>query len=71
MKAQKEVQAIQKESVETLSKKSNDLESYQNIDDSIPQYFELDMREENSFSATLGAKVSVHFYNQRKGIDDK
>ena len=69
MKEQKEVQDIQKESVETLSKKSNDLGSYQNIDDSIPQYFELDMREENSFSATLGAKASVHFYNQRKGID--
>jgi hypothetical protein len=69
MKEQKEVQNIQKESVQTLSKKSNDLGSYQNIDDSIPQYFEFDTSEENIFSATLSAKASIHFYNQRKGID--
>jgi len=69
MKKQKEAQSITTESVESLSKKSTDFESYQNIDDTIPQYFEPDMREENIFSATLGAKASVHFYNQRKGID--
>ena len=69
MQAQKEIQSIEVESIENISKKSSNLESYQNIDSSIPQYFEFDMREENIFSATLGAKVSVHFYNQRKGID--
>ena len=70
MKEQKEVQNIQKESVETLSKKSNDLGSYQNIDDSIPQYFEPDTQEAYNFMSTLGAKATVHFYSQKKGIDE-
>ena len=69
MQGQKEAQSIVTESVESLSQKSTDLESYQNIDDSIPQYFEPDTAQTHSFMATLGAKVTVHFYSQRKGID--
>jgi len=70
MHTQKEAQSIATESVESLSRKSTDLESYQNIDDSIPQYFEPDTTQTNSFMATLGAQATVHFYSQRKGIDE-
>ena len=70
MQEQKEAQSIATESVESLSQKSTDLESYQNIDDSIPQYFEPDTAQTKSFVATLGAKATVHFYSQRKGIDE-
>jgi hypothetical protein len=45
-------------------------EAYQNIDASISQYYELDVSGQNQFSATLGAKVKVHFYQARRGIDE-
>jgi len=70
MQAQKEAQSIETESVEELSKKSTALESYQTIDDSIPQYFEPDPTQTNQFISTLGAIATVHFYSQRKGIDE-
>ena len=71
MKDQKEAQRIEVETVDTMIKKKQKLESYQNIDDSIPQYFELDPGELYEYSPTLGAKAKVHFYNQRKGIDEE
>jgi len=46
-------------------------QTYQQIDASIPQYFEPDPSAQNHFYATLGTKVSVHFFNQRRGIDEE
>jgi hypothetical protein len=43
---------------------------FQQIDPSILQYFEPDPSQEYRFNATIGAKVSVRFYNQRRGIDE-
>jgi hypothetical protein len=71
MQEQKEIQNIEVETVDSMIKKKQKLESYQNIDESIPQYFEPDSSEVNEFIATLGAKASIHFYNQRKGIDEE
>jgi len=69
MKEQKDAQSLEVETVDTLVNKSQKFDSYQNIDASIPQYFEIDTSEENNFSATVIAKSKVHFYNQRRGID--
>ena len=41
----------------------------QHIDASIPQYYEPDVGGRNIFSATIGAKCNVHFFNQRRNID--
>ena len=41
----------------------------QHIDASIPQYYEPDVGGRNVFSATIGAKCNVHFFNQRRSID--
>ena len=71
MKVQKEAQSIEKQSVETLARKNQDFESIQNIDASIPQYYEPDASGQNQFYPTLSAKAKVHFYNQRKGIDEE
>lgn len=71
MKAQKEAQNIQEESIETRVNKSEALESFQHLDDSIPQYYEPDILQKNIFSPTLCAKTSIHFYNQSKGIDEQ
>ena len=69
MNEQKNKQNIEVETVDTMIQKSEKLEGYQNIDDSIPQYFEPDATQKNHYMATLGAKAKVHFYSSRKGID--
>lgn len=71
MQEQKSAQNIEVKTVETMVKNASRLESYQNIDASISQYYEPDASEQNIFSATLGAKVKIHFYQQSKGIDSE
>ena len=71
MKEQKEAQSIEVQSAGTMLKKAEMVESFQHIDESIDQYFELDPSVQNEFIATLGALVKVHFYNQRKAIDEE
>ena len=71
MQVQKEAQNIKEETVDTRIRSNNTLESFQHIDKSIPQYFEPDASEENHFVATLMAKTKVHFYDQRRGIDEE
>ncbi len=70
MHDKKEAQNIELETVDTMIKNKNSLTSFQQIDDSIPQYFEIDSSLTNEFSPTLGAMATVHFYNARKGIDE-
>lgn len=43
---------------------------YQDIDDSIVQYYELDITQNNQFVPVLGAEVKVHYYQSRRGIDE-
>jgi len=69
MQEQKSLQSVEAKSVESMIKKSSRLESYQNVDASIPQYYEPDTSQQNIFSATLGAKATIHFFQQRRGID--
>ncbi len=69
MQEQKSVQRVETKSVESKIKETSTLESYQNIDNSIPQYYEPDASQQNIFSASLGAKAKIHFYQQRRGID--
>ena len=71
MKEQKEIQSIEVDTVDTMIQKKSNLESFQHIDDSIPQYFEFDTSSINEFMPTIGAKAKIHFYNQRKGIDEE
>ena len=69
MQEQKEAQNVEVESVDTLVNKSQKFTAIQNIDASIPQYYELDPSGNNNFLASVMLKATVHFYNQRKGID--
>lgn len=71
MQTQKEAQNIEVETVDTMIANKNSLESFQHIDESIPQYFEFDASESNEYSPTLGAIAKIHFYNQRKNIDEE
>lgn len=48
---------------------ASSLNTIQHIDASIPQYYEPDVSRQNHFLATIGAKCDVHFFNQRKNID--
>jgi hypothetical protein len=45
------------------------MQTLQPVDASIPQFFEPDPTGENRYVPSLGAKVKVHFYQQRRGID--
>jgi hypothetical protein len=68
---QKQKEDGQEESKVTKIVSHNDsFDNFQTIDVSIPQYFEVSAHEKNDYLATLGAKVHIHFYNQRKGIDE-
>lgn len=70
MQDKKELQA--KSNVDTITGvKEEHFEAYQTVDDSIPQYYEMDVSEQNNYSATLGAKVKVHFYQARRAIDEE
>ena len=69
MKDQKALQSVEAKSVESMAKESYTLQSYQNIDASIPQYYEPDASQQNLFTPTLCAKTKIHFYQQRRGID--
>jgi len=65
-------QKLRYEVVETEKDvKSKTLASFQNIDASIPQYYEPDPTQQNIYIPTLAAKVTVHFFNQRRGIDEE
>jgi hypothetical protein len=69
MHEQKAAQKSEVQSVDSMVINTSALESYQTIDASIPQYYEPDTSAQNIFSPTLGAKVKIHFYQQRRGID--
>jgi hypothetical protein len=69
MQAQKSTQSLAPKTVESMIQENAQLENYQSIDASIPQYFEPDPSQQNIFSATLGARAKIHFYQQRRGID--
>lgn len=69
MQAQKPLQHAEVQSAEKILEKKAPLKSYQNVDASIPQYYEPDASERNVFSPTLGAKAKIHFYQQQRGID--
>jgi len=71
MQSQKEAQNIEEESVESMVGKSRNFKSFQNIDASIPQYFEPDSSGKREFYPTLMAKAKVHFYSQRRAIDEE
>jgi len=44
---------------------------YTPVDESIPQYFEPNITEETTYIPTLCAKGSVHFFNQKRSIDEE
>jgi len=52
-----------------IEREERDISTFQNVDDSILQYYEPDLTQQNIYTPALGAKATVHFFNQSKGID--
>ncbi|MCK5917943.1 MAG: DUF87 domain-containing protein [Cocleimonas sp.] len=73
MTAQKQaLEVIESNKPQTLMSTVNDgYENYSALDNSIAQYFELDLREQHHYHASLNAKISLHFFNQTRGIDEQ
>ncbi|MCK5895324.1 MAG: ATP-binding protein [Cocleimonas sp.] len=46
-------------------------ENYTALDNSILQYFELDLSEQHHYHASISANISLHFFNQTRGIDEQ
>ena len=70
MSKQKDIQNIEKKSITEVLKSNQNYESIQNIDDSIPQYYEIDVLGKNEYYPTLMSKAIVHFFNQSRAIDE-
>ena len=71
MQTQKEAQSIENKSVDEMVRSSQSYVAVQDIDASIPQYYEPDASGQNSFYPVLMAKATVHFYNQSRAIDEE
>ena len=70
MAEQKSKHATEKNVIRT-ERKNDTLGTFQNVDASIPQYYEPDPTQQNVYIPTLAAKATVHFFNQSKGIDEE
>jgi len=46
-------------------------ESYSNLDNSIPQYYQPDLTQSKQYVASLMADCTVNFFNQSRGIDEE
>lgn len=51
--------------------KADGYESYSNLDNSVPQYFQPDLSRSDKYVATLMADCTVNFFNQSRGIDEE
>jgi len=69
--AEQKSQNEKDETVVRIDRKNDTLGSFQNVDASIPQYYEPDPTQQNMYLPTLAAKATVHFFNQSKGIDEE
>lgn len=73
MRNQKESEKIQAHSADMPTASQGDQEAYETyntLDNSIPQYYEVDASGRDRYRPTLGAKIRVGFYNQSRGIDE-
>jgi len=64
-----EAQKHQESTAPTTQKVKKKSTRYQHIDPSIPQHYEPDPTLSNRYSASIGAKCKVRFYQQRRSID--
>lgn len=54
-----------------ISTDDGEYESYNALDNSIAQYYEIDPTGTNRYRASIVANVEVSFFNQSRGIDEK
>ena len=72
MEAQKaQLKATEAAQPQSLKQTVEGYENYATLDNSIPQYFDLDLSEQHHYQASLVAKTSLHFFNQTRGIDEQ
>lgn len=55
---------------EPSRKKIEGFESYTNLDNSIPQRFMVDISGTHQYTPSIKAQVTLHFFNQTRGIDE-
>ena len=55
---------------ESGNKKTEGYESYTHLDNSIPQHFMIDINGTHHYTPSVMAQVTLHFFNQTRGIDE-
>jgi len=70
MSRQKEQSKVEESSVQ-LSSDDSLYESYNTLDNSVSQSYEMDPSGQNIYTPTLGAKAKVGFFNLSRGIDEQ
>ena len=71
MEAQKQQAPLNIDHLPSATAQDTVFENYQNIDPSIPQFYEPDILQMYHYCPTLGAIVKVHFVQQTRGIDQE
>jgi hypothetical protein len=71
METQKQQPPLGIDHLLSAAAKDTVFENYQNIDPSIPQFYEPDILESYHYYPTLGAIAKVHFVQQARGIDQE
>ena len=51
--------------------KADGYETYNNLDESVPQYYQPDLSASKQYIATLMADCTLNFFNQSRGIDEE
>jgi hypothetical protein len=70
-KGEAEEREVPKQKGKMADEDFGNYESYNTLDGSIPQYYEIDTSGQNRYLPTLGAETRVGFFNQSRGIDEQ
>ena len=55
----------------TSDSSTSGFETYSGLDNSIPQRFMIDLTEVHQYAASIMAKITLHFFNQTRGINEE
>ncbi len=66
-----QLKAAEADKPQALMQAVDGYENYATLDNSIPQYYDLDLTEQHRYQPSLVAKASLHFFNQTRGIDEQ
>ncbi len=71
MAVYKQIDTVPQKTIQNKKAFETSVRAIRRIDETIPQFYEPDITGSAEYLPVLGAKVTVHFVNQRKQIDER